>query len=385
MRCDRGTTGRFVDGFAVQRNFRAAGGPAYLIGVHADEKRRKAYLVNSKRMSEPHAIELMQRDEDEHLPYGQRTSDTFHLSDFFVRIDENQDRLRNSVWRIIALLFGAPYLTPTFDEYAMFMAFSASLRSADLSRQVGAVIARAQEIIATGANDCPKYGGGLYWPEYDLDSAEIKDPPGGRDYTRGRDANEVELQKIIDDIVGRVGDAADGASLRDALAASRIADITEYGRMVHAEMEALLSCARSQGGARGATLYCTTFPCHNCAKHIIAAGIERVVFVEPYPKSKAAEFHDDSLSLGFTEAKDKVHLEPFVGVGPRRFFDLFSMRLGSGYPLTRKDADGRALDWKPEQGKLRIQMLPCSYIELELVASDLFNQCRERKDRGNVG
>ncbi|MDN3612645.1 hypothetical protein QWZ16_23945 [Vibrio ostreicida] len=26
------------------------------------------------------------------------------------------------------------------------------------------------------------------------------------------------------------------------------------------------------------------FPCHNCAKHIVASGIKRVVYVEPYPK-----------------------------------------------------------------------------------------------------
>ena len=44
----------------------------------------------------------------------------------------------------------------------------------------------------------------------------------------------------------------------------------------HAEMEALLSCARSGVSTRGATLYSTTFPCHNCAKHIIAAGVARV-------------------------------------------------------------------------------------------------------------
>lgn len=355
----------------------------YLIGVHADEKRRRSNLVENKRISESHAVELMERDEDEHLPYGQRTSDTFHLSDFFVRIDENQDRLRNSVWRVLSLLFGDPSLTPTFDEYAMFMAFSAALRSADLSRQVGAVIATHQEIIATGANDCPKYGGGLYWPEYDTRKSEIRDVDGGRDYTRGEDANKVEQRRIIDDIVARVGDAADATRLREALGASRIGDITEYGRMVHAEMESLMSCARSQVSARGATLYCTTFPCHNCAKHIVAAGIKRVVFVEPYPKSKAAEFHDDSISLGFSDDDDKVHLEPFVGVGPRRFFDLFSMRLGSGYPLSRKDAEGCPLKWRPEEGKLRIQMLPCSYIELELVASDLFNKLRERKETEN--
>ena len=60
-------------------------------------------------------------------------------------------------------------------------------------------------------------------------------------------------------------------------------------------MEELLFCARNTVDTRRATLYTTTFPCHNCAKHIIAAGIARVVYVEPYPKSKAMEFHGDAL------------------------------------------------------------------------------------------
>lgn len=260
----------------------------YLIGVYSDEKRRHGYLTENKRILVEQAEALMKRDEDEHLPHGQRTSDTFHLSDFFVRVDEDRDKLCKGLWRILNLLFGRPYETLTFDEYAMFMAFSAALRSADLSRQVGAVVARNNEIIATGANDCPRYGGGLYWPKYDPQSHEIKDTPDGRDYMRGEDANAAEQQKIIEDILNRVGDhGVDREKLRKTLTSSRIADITEYGRMVHAEMEALLSCARSNVSAHGATLYCTTFPCHNCAKHVVAAGITRVVYIEPYPKSKA--------------------------------------------------------------------------------------------------
>src|ERR1019366_5351412 len=164
----------------------------YLIGVHADEKRRHDHLTQSKRMTPQEAETLMRRDEDEQLPRGQRTSDSFHLSDFFVRIDQDQDKLRNSVWRVLDILFGHPYKTPTFDEYAMFMAFAAALRSADLSRQVGAVVARKKEIMATGANDCPKCGGGLYWPEYDEEDHQIKDATDGRDYMRGEDANKVE-------------------------------------------------------------------------------------------------------------------------------------------------------------------------------------------------
>ena len=355
----------------------------YLIGVHCDQKRRLDYLINSKRLLHDLASKLIDRDEDEHLPHGQRTSDTFHLSDFFVRIDENQDRLKNSIWRILDILFGHPYRTPTFDEYAMFMAFAASLRSADLSRQVGAVIARDHEILSSGANDCPKFGGGQYWPEYDTTTSEVKDYPTGRDYTRGEDSNKVEQQRIIQDILSRLPDGLDKEGIRKALEVSRITDLTEFGRVVHAEMEAILCCGRNGICTRGARLYGTTFPCHNCAKHIVAAGLNRVIYIEPYPKSKAAEFHSDSLSFGYSDSDlvatsmeapdEKVSFVSFVGVGPRRFFDLFSMRLGSGHQIERKTREGQIVSWNQAASKLRIQMLPCSYLELELLAASQFN------------
>ncbi|NMO21237.1 cytidine deaminase [Pyxidicoccus fallax] len=350
----------------------------YLLGVHSDQPRRHQYLVNEKRLTPEQATLLMDRDENENLEYGQRTSDTFHMSDFFVRLDGNDDKLKDSIWRILDILFGDPYRTPTFDEFAMFMAFSASLRSADLSRQVGAVVAKDNEILATGANDCPRFGGGLYWPDYDEGKRRIVDRDDGRDYMRGQDSNKFEQARIIDDIIKNVEAVADKEKFRKALEQTRISDLTEFGRVVHAEMESLLACARNSISARGATVYCTTFPCHNCAKHIIAAGVRRVVYVEPYPKSKAAEFHTDSITLGFSDNEKTVRFEPFVGVGPRRFFDLFSMRLGSGYRLKRKDRNGATLQWKPESARLRIQMLPFSYLDLETAAGRLFSQHRKK-------
>ena len=349
----------------------------YLIGVHSDDERRLSYLEKEKRIAREKAQELMLRDQDEHLPHGQRVADTFHLSDFFIRIEGDDDRLKNDIWRIIDILFSNPYKTPIFDEYAMFLAFTASVRSADLSRQVGAVIAKNEEIIATGANDCPRYGGGLYWPRFDRATKSIKDKDGGRDYTLGRDSNKLEQQKIIDEILEKAAQKGiDREALRDALEGSRIPDLTEFGRVVHAEMEALLSCARNNLSARNGTLYCTTFPCHNCAKHIIAAGIKRVVYIEPYQKSKAAEFHKDCVRMGFGDGKRLVRFEPFVGVGPRRFFDLFSLRLGSGEELRRKDRDGRTIQWKLEGAHPRLKMLPCSYLDLELWASGMFDKAR---------
>lgn len=358
----------------------------YLIGVHSDEERRKCWLREDKRIRNAEQInELIDRDANGQFEYGQLVADTFHLSDVFVRIDGDDDHLKQSLWRILALLFGHPYVTPTFDEHAMFMAFSSSLHSADLSRQVGAVVATEGQVLAVGANDVPKAGGGQYWSSNDKMPEDFTFPKDGRDFVLGYDANKIEQQRIIDEILQKGEQKGlDRQKLSATLDDSRIQDLTEYGRIVHAEMDAMLSCARVGISTCGATLYATTFPCHNCAKHIVAAGIARVVFIEPYPKSKAAELHSDSIQVGFREVVEsdtesrRVRFEPFVGVGPRRFFDLFSARLGSGYPIKRKNADSNALEWKPEDGRLRLQMLPASYLDLELIASNMFNEARSK-------
>jgi deoxycytidylate deaminase len=244
----------------------------------------------------------------------------------------------------------------------MFTAYSSSLRSASLSRQVGAVVTSAEgEVIAVGANDVPKFGGGLYWPG----SADQ------RDHKWGFDSNDKRRSEIILDVMRRV--RPEGGSDEDLLAEGRrllkgslVHDLTEFGRAVHAEMEALLSCARNGVSPRGGTLYSTTFPCHNCAKHIVAAGVTRVVYVEPYPKSMAEELHADALAVE-QESPGKVLFQPFVGVSARRYFDLFSMNLSGGYRLRRKE-DGKVVGWERAAANLRVTMPPSSYILREQLA-----------------
>ncbi len=125
---------------------------------------------------------------------------------------------------------------------------------------------------------------------------------------------------------------------------------------------------RDAASAQSRLPFTAHVPCHNCAKHIVAAGVSRVVFVEPYPKSKALEFHDDSIVYADSDAgiDDRlVRFEPFVGVGPRRFFELFSMNLGSSYKLERKISDtGAKKDWRIENAQLRLQLRPTSYLRL---------------------
>ena len=51
---------------------------------------------------------------------------------------------------------------------------------------------------------------------------------------------------------------------------------------IHAEMNALLYCAKEGISVKGATAYITHFPCLNCTKALIQAGISKVVYKHDY-------------------------------------------------------------------------------------------------------
>lgn len=339
-------------------------GGFYLFGIYSSPERRESSLTERRTgMTRDQARRLIARDENESEHNGQRTRSTFQLADFFLEDDGDEERLRNELNRIIDLIFGYPYITPTFDEYAMFQAFSAALRSADLSRQVGAVIAINDEILSSGANDCPKPMGGLYWPLYSSSKKRMIDVKHGRDFMREKDTNATTLREIIDQITSEF-EGETKVKIEEAIKSSDLPSLTEYGRMVHAEMEAILNCARNTISCRGATLYATTFPCHNCAKHIIAAGIKKVIYVEPYPKSRAASFYSDAISTNPRDKK-KVLFAPFMGVGPRQFFDLFSMNLSSGRSLIRKGSDARTVSFDHASAEPRVSMRLTNYKDFE--------------------
>ena len=127
-----------------------------------------------------------------------------------------------------------------------------------------------------------------------------------------------------------------------------------------------MACARTGRSTRGATLYTTTFPCHNCARHIIGAGIRKVLYIEPYAKSKAFALHRDAITND-EESAERIPFVPFIGIGPRRYFELFSLTLGTGYPVSRKEK-GRTISWKRADATPRFQMQPASYLDRELLA-----------------
>ncbi len=316
------------------------------------------------------AESMVERDEEEEsTSLGQDVRDAFPLADLFVD-SRSKMSLDAQIRRFFELLFGNVFHTPSRDEQGMHYARSAALRSADLNRQVGAAILRAEgDLIAVGCNDVPKAGGDLYWPG---------DKGDARDFQKGVDAMADERQQVLGELLHRfknaklLSDDIDAASLNElvrelisgqkksVLKGSRVMGLLEFGRCVHAEMAALMSAARLGISVRDATLFCTTFPCHVCARHIVASGIQRVVYVEPYPKSKAKPLHRDSISVDPSAPSiDHVNFEPFEGIAPRQYQDLFDAG------ELRKDLEGRAVDWRTRDGSPRFMRFQNTYRDSE--------------------
>jgi hypothetical protein len=160
-------------------------------------------------------------------------------------------------------------------------------------------------------------------------------------------------------------------------------------RAAHAEMDVITQASRLGIRIKDTILYCTTFPCHECAKLIIAAGIKKVIYIEPYEKSEALELHDDAIEHEIIEdehqQKDqhigprKVKFMPFEGIGPRRYMDLFSILTPAGTRLHRKVKDsGKRWLWDVTEARLRCPLLPTSYLDREkqalLVADEIFKE-----------
>jgi deoxycytidylate deaminase len=274
------------------------------------------------------------------------------LADFIINNDIALTQ-REQLDRFVELIFGKNTLSPTKIEYGMYIAKAASLRSLDLSRQIGAAIFSPRyEVITLGCNEVPKGGGGIYWCDDGVDA---------RDYKWAADPNEEKKRSLILDLFerlnkdGRLDDEClqkfDELIQSKAVKDSQLMDIIEFGRIVHAEMSALTDAARLGRSVQDAKLFCTTFPCHICAKHIVASGIDSVYFLEPYPKSAAFALHPDSIDV---EGSSRVHFElykkthfiHFHGISPRRYRDFFEKG-------RRKDGNVKAEEW-PTDDRLPI-------------------------------
>lgn len=285
---------------------------------------------------------LIARDEadDSQRDFGQRVRDVYQMADFFLTTGSGLDVTRE-VERFTDSMFGGPFITPRMEEEAMRLAYDASLRSAAIGRQVGAaLIPRIGTPVVIGTNEVSKPGGGQYW---------TGDVPDLRDFQTGNDPNPLYTNRVVQELLERL--ASQGwltelyASLpgqellaraanpdeegESVLRGARAAALIEFTRCMHAEQAAIINAARAGVSTDGAALFSTTFPCHECAKMIVGAGIVEVFYIEPYPKSLVSRLYRDVIDTAppLTSERGlvggKVPFRTFVGIAPRRYESAF--------------------------------------------------------------
>ena len=136
---------------------------------------------------------------------------------------------------------------PSWDEYFIEITRLVAKRSTCLRRQVGAVLVKDKNILATGYNGAPS--GTSHCLDIGCLREKLGIPSGERH---------------------------------------------ELCRGLHAEQNAIIQAAKHGTTIDGATLYCTTMPCIICAKMIINAGIRRIVYEEGYADQLATEMLAES-------------------------------------------------------------------------------------------
>jgi dCMP deaminase len=136
---------------------------------------------------------------------------------------------------------------PSWEEYFMEIARLVARRSTCLRRQVGAVVVKEKNILATGYNGTPS--GIAHCSETGCLRQKLGVPSGERH---------------------------------------------ELCRGLHAEQNAIIQAAKHGVNIGGGTLYCTNSPCVICSKMIINAGLARIVYLEGYPDSLSGELLRES-------------------------------------------------------------------------------------------
>lgn len=136
----------------------------------------------------------------------------------------------------------ADHRRPDWDEYFMEIAHVVAKRSTCVRHHIGSVIVRDKRILATGYNGAPRN------LPHCIELGCMRNELGIESGTRH-----------------------------------------EMCRALHAEQNAIIQAALYGTPTKDATLYCTHQPCSLCARAIINAGVQRVVFEGNYPDTFALE------------------------------------------------------------------------------------------------
>jgi|MudIll2142460700_1097286.scaffolds.fasta_scaffold00145_8 deoxycytidylate deaminase len=151
-----------------------------------------------------------------------------------------------------------------WDDYFLIICDAVALRSIDQETHVGCVIVNAQRrVVSTGYNAFPAGVNDRFWPHDRQTTVQIP---------------HVGVQRRVFSANTCPPLAAGERALEQGThwqAEGKYYDVDKYAAMTHAEMNAIVAAGQD---LHGCTLYSQLFPCRECAKAIITAGIRRVVY-----------------------------------------------------------------------------------------------------------
>lgn len=198
------------------------------------------------------------------------------------------------------------YREPCENEMMMHLAYSVSLHSSCIQRQVGAVITDDNyRVLSTGYNDVPR-GSEPCFELYSECYRKIKKKETLQQSCKIIKfcpfcGNALNFEKeVLDSEPKTIKDnnficKECNKDLFDVISTGKELD---YCRSLHAEENAILSNPFLSNNIYSKTgsmiIFTTTFPCMLCAKKIANSGIKRVVFVEPYPIKESYEIFQEN-------------------------------------------------------------------------------------------
>ncbi len=249
------------------------------------------------------------REKSEKVAFGQHVQKCVDLADVVILNDiENNsprswDEFNSKIDRFIKLMQTPGKRYPSEVELWMNNAYSISLKSSCLQRQVGAVIVTKEGyLIASGYNNVPK--------------GEFPCVTEYKECYRNRLRQKIKYCPICKNELNQDFDCENASCEYGKIKLNKMLDKC---RSLHAEENAILQASRLGGiNLQKASLYCTTFPCKLCANKIVSVGIREVFYVESYPDQDSIEF--------FKRHTKQVKITKFEGVKAAAFHSLFKSR-----------------------------------------------------------
>jgi len=137
---------------------------AYVIALDVSFEQRCQRILNDQYKNKlDQFIKDDDREKDERIPHGQRLQECIDLADILINNEKNNsnqkdwdDYEKGIMDDFIRLLKSPAYREPTDMELWMQAAYSISLQSKCIKRQVGAIIVKGEHVVAAGKNDVPQ-------------------------------------------------------------------------------------------------------------------------------------------------------------------------------------------------------------------------------------